>query len=310
MKTTAGSENTSESVMDQVGDHIIHHISNSDIHHPILQLPTIFGINFSVTKHVFMLWVVAAIVGMVVLIPVRSYLKRKNDVPRGMGNAVEAVVLFIRDSVVKPNVGPKWVNTWAPIILTFFFFILTANTIGLIPIFDILGAMGRLVFNVSPHNDHSFINALLHGGATATGNFVVTAALASITFVCIMIAGTKAHGFVQHWKNLVPHGLPFLVYIILIPIEIISMFVKPFALTMRLAANMTGGHIAILAILSFIPIFAEVFHSLGAGIGIAAFSVPIATGLTGLEIIVTLVQAYVFTLLSAVFIGMAINVHH
>ena len=88
------------------------------------------------------------------------------------------------------------------------------------------------------------------------------------------------------------------------------MSVKPFALTMRLAANMTGGHIAILAILSFIPIFAEVFHSLGAGIGIAAFSVPIATGLTGLEIIVTLVQAYVFTLLSAVFIGMAINVHH
>ena len=247
---------------------------------------------------------------MVVLIPVRSYLKRKNDIPRGMGNAVEAVVLFIRDSVVKPNVGPKWVDTWAPIILTFFFFILTANTIGLIPIFDILGAMGRLVFNVSPHNDHSFINALLHGGATATGNFVVTAALASITFVCIIIAGTKAHGFLQHWKNLVPHGLPFLVYIILIPIEIISMFVKPFALTMRLAANMTGGHIAILAILSFIPIFAEVFHSLGAGIGIAAFSVPIATGLTGLEIIVTLVQAYVFTLLSAVFIGMAINVHH
>ena len=201
MKTTAGSENTSGSVMDQVGDYIIHHISNSDIHHPILQLPTIFGIDFSVTKHVLMLWVVSAIVGMVVLIPVRSYLKRKNDVPRGMGNAVEAVVMFIRDSVVKPNVGPKWVDTWAPIILTFFFFILTANTIGLIPIFDILGAMGRLVFNVSPHNEHSLIYALLHGGATATGNFVVTAALASITFVCIMIAGTKAHGFVQHWKN-------------------------------------------------------------------------------------------------------------
>ena len=143
MTTVAGSENTSGSVKDQVGDYIIHHISNSDIHHPILQLPTIFGIDFSVTKHVFMLWVVAAIVGMVVLIPVRSYLKRKNDVPRGMGNAVEAVVMFIRDSVVKPNVGPKWVDTWAPIILTFFFFILTANTIGLIPIFDILGAMGR-----------------------------------------------------------------------------------------------------------------------------------------------------------------------
>ena len=310
MKTTAGSENTSGSVMDQVGGYIIHHISNSDIHHPIIQLPTIFGIDFSVTKHVFMLWVVAAIVGMVVIIPVRAYLKRKDDVPTGLENVVEAVVMFLRDSVVKPNVGSKWVDTWAPIIFTYFFFILTANAIGLIPIFDTIGVVGRLVLNISPHDDHSLINSLLHGGATATGNFVVTSALASITFVCIMIAGTRAHGFLQYWKNLVPHGLPLLVYIILIPIEIISMFVKPFALTMRLAANMMGGHIAILAILSFIPIFAEVFHSLGAGIGIAAFSVPIATGLTGLEIIVTLVQAYVFTLLSAVFIGMAINVHH
>jgi F-type H+-transporting ATPase subunit a len=88
------------------------------------------------------------------------------------------------------------------------------------------------------------------------------------------------------------------------------MFVKPFALTMRLAANMTGGHIAILAILSFMAIFAEMFHSTFTGIGLALFSVPMATAISGLEIIVVLVQAYVFTLLSAVFIGMAINVHH
>ncbi|HHZ98689.1 MAG TPA: hypothetical protein EYN68_03870, partial [Candidatus Marinimicrobia bacterium] len=120
MKTTAGSENTSGSVMDQVGGYIIHHISNSDIHHPIIQLPTIFGIDFSVTKHVFMLWVVAAIVGMVVIIPVRTYLKRKDDVPTGLENVVEAVVMFLRDSVVKPNVGSKWVDTWAPIIFTYF----------------------------------------------------------------------------------------------------------------------------------------------------------------------------------------------
>ena len=88
------------------------------------------------------------------------------------------------------------------------------------------------------------------------------------------------------------------------------MFVKPFALTMRLAANMTGGHIALLAILSFMAIFADMFHSVLAGIGVAIISVPMAAAISGLEIIVVIVQAYVFTLLSAVFIGMAINVHH
>ena len=101
----------------------------------------------------------------------------------------------------------------------------------------------------------------MHGGTTATANFNVTAALATITFGAIIIAGTKAHGFVKHWKNLVPHGLAWPIYILLIPIEIMGMFVRPFALTMRLAANMTGGHIAILAILSFVFLFAEMFGS-------------------------------------------------
>ncbi|MBH30708.1 MAG: ATP synthase F0 subunit A [Candidatus Marinimicrobia bacterium] len=310
MKATAGSETTSGSVMDQVGDYIIHHISNSDIHHPIIHLPTVFGIDLSVTKHVLMLWITAAIVGTVVILPIRKQLNRKGEVPTGMANAIEAVVSFLRDSVIRPNVGSKWVDTWAPLILSYFFFILVANGIGLIPIFDTIGAVSRFVFGIDSADDQAFVNGLLHGGATATGNFVVTAALATITFTAIIIAGTRAHGFITHWKNLVPHGLAWPVYIILIPIEIISMFVKPFALTMRLAANMTGGHIAILAILSFIAIFAEVFQTATAGFGIATFSVPIASALTGLEIIVTLVQAYVFTLLSAVFIGMAINVHH
>ena len=97
---------------------------------------------------------------------------------------------------------------------------------------------------------------------------------------------------------------------ILIPIELIGLFVKPFALTMRLAANMTGGHIAILAILSFMAIFGDLFQSVMIGVGMAVVSVPMAAAINGLEIIVVLVQAYVFTLLSAVFIGMAINVHH
>ena len=100
------------------------------------------------------------------------------------------------------------------------------------------------------------------------------------------------------------------VYIILIPIEVMGLFVKPFALTMRLAANMTGGHIALLALLSLMAIFGEMFNSVLVGIGVAFISVPMAAAITGLEIIVILVQAYVFTLLTSVFIGMAINVHH
>ena len=299
-----------KSVMEQVGDNIIHHVSNSDIHHPIFHLPHLFNIDMSVTKHVLMLWIVVVSVALFVILPVQQFIKKKTMIPSGLINLLEIVVTFVRDTIVKPNVGPKWVNNWAPLILTFLFFIFFANAIGMIPIFDLLGVVNRFVLHVPINDSNNFINGLLHGGPTATGNFNVTAALAMITFFSIIIAGVRAHGFIQHWKNLVPHGLPGFVYVILIPIEIIGMFVKPFALTMRLAANMTGGHIALLAILSFMAIFADMFHSVFAGIGVAIISVPMAAAISGLEIIVVIVQAYVFTLISAVFIGMAINVHH
>ena len=299
-----------QSVLEQVGDNIIHHVSNSDIDHPIVHLPHLLNIDMSITKHVLMLWIVVFSVGLFVILPVQQFIKQKKMIPSGLINLLEIIVTFVRDTIVKPNVGPKWVNNWAPLILTFLFFIFFANAIGMIPIFDLLGIVNRFVLQVPANDSHNFINGLLHGGPTATGNFNVTASLATITFFSIIIAGVRAHGFVQHWKNLVPQGLPGFVYVILIPIEVIGMFVKPFALTMRLAANMTGGHIALLAILSFMAIFANMFHSLFAGIGIALLSVPMAAAVSGLEIIVVIVQAYVFTLLSAVFIGMAINVHH
>ena len=300
----------SQSVMEQVGPNIIHHVSNSDISHPLLHLPTLFGVNFSVTKHVFMLWFVAVLVGITIIIPVRKFLSSGKSTPSGWMNAIEGIVQFIRDTIVKPNVGPKWVMTWTPIILTFFFFILFANGIGMIPIFDVLGVINRFILGVPAWDSQNTINHLLHGGVTATANFNVTAGLATITFFSIMVAGTMAHGFINHWKNLAPHGLAWPVYIILIPIEIMGLFVKPFALTMRLAANMTGGHIALLALLSLMAIFGEMFQSTVAGVGVAFISIPMAAAISGLEIIVVLVQAYVFTLLTSVFIGMAINVHH
>jgi F-type H+-transporting ATPase subunit a len=289
------------------GRTILEHVSNSSHEHPLIHLPTIAGIDLSVTKHVLMLWLVAAAVLIVVSWAVRRYLKQDRPIPSGFMNALEAVVEYVRDSIVLPNVGKKWVNTWTPFVLTLFVFILASNAVGLVPIFDVLGLLNHWLIHAP---EDSFLARVIHGGTTATANFNVTAALATLTFLAIIVAGTKAHGFVQHWMNLVPHGLAAPIYIILIPIEVMGMLVRPFALTMRLAANMTGGHIAILAILSFVFMFAERFGAALPGIGVGLVSVPMAALISGLEVIVVLVQAYVFALLTAVFIGMAIHVHH
>ena len=303
----ANTSNTGQSVLEQVGPNIIHHVSNSSKEHPIIKLPELFGIDFSVTKHVLMLWIVAIIVAFVVVIPVQKYIKSNGKDKSRWMVMIEYITEFIRNAISSPNVGPKWVMTWTPLFLTFFFFILFANGIGLVPIFDTIGLIDRFILETQ---SDSLINNLLHGGVTATGNFNVTAGLATVTFFSIIIAGVKKHGFIKHWKNLVPHGLAWPIYIILIPIEIMGLVVKPFALTMRLAANMTGGHIALLALLSLMAIIGEMFQSAAIGIGVAAVSVPMSVAIFGLEIIVVLVQAYVFTLLTAVFVGMAINVHH
>lgn len=292
------------------GSTIIGHVANSSHEHALVHLPKVMGIDFSITKHVLMLWVVAAVLFVSITWLVRRYIRQSPDrlVPSGPMNALEAVVEFVRDSIALPNVGKKWVRTWTPLLLTLFLFILGANVIGLIPIFDVLGLLQHSLLHLP---EESFLVRLIHGGSTATGNFNVTAALATITFFAIIVAGSRAHGFVQHWVNLAPKGLPGPIYVLLIPIEIMGMFVRPFALTMRLAANMTGGHIALMAILSLVFIFTEMFSRAVAGIGVGVvLSLPLAVGVSGLEIIVVLVQAYVFTLLTAVFIGMAIHAHH
>jgi F-type H+-transporting ATPase subunit a len=289
------------------GETIIHHVANSSIDDPLIHLPKVLGIDLSVTKHVMMLWVVAVLLLVIVTWAVRRYLKQDRMIPSGFMNGLEAVVVFIRDEIVQPNVGKKWVSTWAPLLLTFAFFIFSANVIGLIPIFDVLGLLDHFVLHTG---DDSLVKHLMHGGTTATANYNVTAALATITFGAIIVAGSKAHGVVKHWMNLVPHGLAWPIYILLIPIEIMGMFVRPFALTMRLAANMTGGHIALLALLSLVFLFAEIGgKAVGIGAGVV-MTLPLAVGISMLEVIVVLVQAYVFTLLTAVFVGMAIHVHH
>jgi F-type H+-transporting ATPase subunit a len=239
---------------------------------------------------------------------VRRYLRQERLIPTGAMGVLEIAIEFVRDTIVQPNVGTKWVLVWTPMLLTLFLFILAANLIGVIPVTDVLELLNSTLIHAGPD---SFFTRVLQGGVTVTGNYNVTAALATVTFFAIIIAGARAHGFVKHWKNMVPKGMPWPIYFLLIPIEIMGMFVRPFALTMRLAANMTGGHIAILAILSLIFIFTNLFGHAVAGVGVGmVLSLPIAVGLTALELIVILVQAYVFTLLTAVFIGMAIHAHH
>jgi F-type H+-transporting ATPase subunit a len=289
------------------GKVIIEHVSNSALDHPLIHIPKVMGIDFSVTKHVLMLWLVSIVLFAIVTWTVRRYIRQQRLLPSGLMNVLEAVVEFVRDTMVEPAVGRKWVRTWTPLILTLFLFIFSANIVGLIPVFEVVALIDKFIL----HTGHdSFLAKVVHGGSTATANFNVTAGLATVTFFAIIAAGSKAHGFVQHWINLVPKGLAWPLYFLLIPIEIMGMFVRPFALTMRLAANMTGGHIAILAMLSFVFLFAQMGGPIaGLGVGLL-FSVPFSVAISGLEIIVVLVQAYVFALLTAVFIGMAIHAHH
>ena len=290
------------------GELIIEHVSNTSVDDPLIHLPRVFGIDMSVTKHVLMLWIVAALLFFGITFLVRRYLKQERLIPGRTTSLLEIALEFVRDSIAAPNLGQKWVMAWTPMLLTLFLFILTANLMGVIPVFDVLELLNSTVIHAGPD---SWFTRVLHGGVTATGNYNVTAALATIAFFAIIVAGTQAHGFVKHWMNLVPAGLPWPIYIMLIPIEILGMFVRPFALTMRLAANMAGGHIAILALLSLIFVFTSLFERAIAGIGVGiVLALPISVGLTALELIVILVQAYVFTLLTAVFIGMAIHAHH
>jgi F-type H+-transporting ATPase subunit a len=290
------------------GETIIEHVSNSPIDHPLFHLPTIGGIDFSVTKHVLMLWLVAATILLVLGFAARRLGRHDKAAPSGLLNLLEFVVEFVRDSIVEPTVGKKWVNSYTPLLLMLGLFIFMANLVGLIPIFDVVALLNHTV--IHPPAD-SFLAKVTHGGVTATGNFNVTAALATISFFAIIIAGVRAHGFFGHWKNMVPHGLNPAIAAFVVVIEIMGMFVRPFALTMRLAANMAGGHIAILAILSFVFVFAEQFASALAGLGVGFFfSLPLAGAISLLEVIVVAVQAYVFTLLTATFIGMAIHAHH
>src|SRR6267143_1349870 len=142
------------------GDLIIEHVSNTSVDDPLIHLPRIFGVDMSVTKHVLMLWIVAAILFVGITLLVRRYLKQERLVPDRMTSLLEIAIEFVRDSIVGPNLGHKWVLAWTPMLLTLFLFIFTANLMGVIPIFDVLELLNSTVIHAGPD---SWFTHVLHG---------------------------------------------------------------------------------------------------------------------------------------------------
>ncbi len=257
-------------------DWIIHHVLDShelDIA-PFGSIPlphlSLFGLDISITKHVVFLWLVAILLLIAFKIAANAY--KKSLIPHGFTNFMEVMIMFVRDDIAKPTIG-KGYEKFLPYLLTVFFFILFSNFIGLIP-----------------------------NGSTITSNISVTATLAVIAFIVIQGGGMIKNGALGYFKGLIPSGVPAWLLPIMFIVEILGLFTKPFALAVRLFANMTAGHIVIFSLIGLIFIL-KTFY-------VAPVSVAFALFIYLLEILVALIQAYIFTMLTALFIGMAVHQEH
>ena len=270
----AATEGAAHSEELSVGNAILHHVQDTKVFDLWPLEPThltsihLFGIDFSITKHLVMMWIAS----LLLVLLFKFALRHRGPVPRGISNLLEAIVVFLRDEVILPAMGEAG-KRYVPYLLTVFFFILFCNLLGLVPY-----------------------------SATATGNVTVTAALALISLFMIQLGGIREHGLVHHYQNLVPHGIPVWLLPIMIPVEIMGQLTKPFALCIRLFANMTAGHIVILSFLGLIAILKTIV--------IAPVSVAFALFISLLELFIAFLQAYIFTMLTALFMGMAIHPEH
>ena len=246
-------------------DTLVTHVLDHDLH---------WNVPLIATKHQLLI-VISAILLMVVMVPVCS---RSVTVPTGFRNAIEAIVQFLRTSVIKEYIHGEDARRFTPYFLTVFFFILTLNLLGMIP-----------------------------KSASATGNIAVTAALSLCTFAVVLIGGMIAQGPVKFWVNLVPGGVPPLLVPLIFLLEVVSLISKHFALTIRLMANMTAGHVLLGAFIAFCVV--------GSG-AVMNFILVVPASLFGglfigiLEVFVAFLQAYIFTFLSAVFVGAALHPDH
>ena len=224
-------------------------------------------LDFSITKNVAMLFITAALLLFIMRTVASGYKRNKGKAPSGLQSFMEPIILFVTDEVIKPNAGPKY-QRYTPYLLTLFFFILFGNILGLLP-----------------------------GAANLTGNIAVTVTLAFFTFLITNFSGNK-----NYWSHIFwTPGVPLPLRLIILPVELIGIFTKPFALLIRLFAAITAGHIVVLSLLSM----AFIFQSYIVGTGASIF----VTLITLIELLVAGIQAYVFTLFSSLYIGMATEEH-
>jgi F-type H+-transporting ATPase subunit a len=273
---------------------ILHHLADSRewetpfgaVHLPAIP-PVHLGpitLDFSITKHVLFMMIAAVLVAIVLILAARDA-KREHAAgaqrgPKGAANVVEAMILFVRDEIALKNIGHGG-ERYVPYIVTVFFFILFCNVLGLLP-----------------------------WGASPTGNLSVTFALALMTFITVEVAGMKALGAKGYLRTIfyAPPGLPTLMkpimYLVMTPVEFLGKIAKPFALMIRLYANMTAGHAVVLALTGLL-----VTAGLAGTLYVAPAPLLMALAIMVLEIFVALLQAYIFAMLSSVFIGLIRHAH-
>lgn len=273
------SENVKNGHEENLGEYIMHHVQNSNewnIFGYHLQLPQFEPLNVLGVKIDLSITnhtVMLFLSALILILVFNIAFRKKVIAPKGFAAILEMLVLFIRDDVAIANLGAKDGRKFTPLIGTFFFFILTCNLLGLFPLFT-----------------------------TPTGNVNVTAGLAIVTFLSGQIYGIKHNGFLGYFKGLIPSGVPVWLLPLMFVLEIMGLLAKHVALIIRLFANMIAGHIVLFAFIGLIIIFKSYF--------MAPVSMVFAVFVYLLEILVAFIQAYVFTILSTLFIGMAIHQDH
>ena len=226
--------------------------------------------DFSITKNVVALWIAVILLIIIFTSVASAYKKREGKAPKGFQSFMEPLILFVRDEIARPNIGYRY-QRYMPILLTIFFFIWINNMLGLIPVFP--------------------------GGANITGNILTTFVLAFIVMLVINFSANK-----YYWKHIFLPDVPLWLYPIMIPVEIIGIISKPFALMIRLYANISAGHIVVLSLIALIFIFKSFL--------IAPVSIAFVLFMDVLELLVAFLQAFIFTMLTALFIGTAVEEHH
>lgn len=242
-----------------------------DAHHPELMV-----VDFSITKTVLHMMLMALLLFFVLRAVAKGYRKREGEAPKGIQSLLEPVIVFVREDIARPNLGAH-ASRYMSFLLTVFFFIWFSNLFGLTPL-----------------------------NSNIMGNISVTAALAFVTFIITTLSGTKAY-----WAHIVWFpGVALPIKLLMLPIEIVGMFTKPFALMIRLFANIAAGHFMTVALVLLIFMLSEYGKNPAAGYGTAVFSIAFSLFIFAIELLVAALQAYVFTMLSAVFIGQALESGH